>query len=550
MDEKSPQLSQRLSGSDAAFLYLERKDIPLHIACVCTFEEAIPFDEFVATIDSKLHLLPRYRQIAVAPPFDIGYPNWEYDRHFDIRRHIIRLTANAPGDETALEELAGRVFSTVMNRDKPLWEIYIVEGLQGGRGALIVKVHHALADGIAGASLLRIMLDPTAEGSHAIRKPHADPPPPSKQPSLTDAIASAIHSSLENLVAAEAGLLDMAQGLLSERTQQGLQGLTALLPEIATPVQRLPFNQPCGSERKFCWAEFDFADVRAIRNFAGGTVNDVILTVVTRALARYVQHHGESISGRLVRMVCPVSLRKDEKGVCMGNQISFLPLTLPLDFADPVEHMKAIVFRSAIMKSVGAAELLGIAASWLGAAPPSAQALFWWGIPLVPLPAPLLNLICTNVPGSPTPLYCVGKPMLSSYPHVPTGYELGVGVAVQSYNGKMCFGLTADAVAASDVKHLRDFIRVCWDELRMAADVRPAPRRSTAQRRKPPAKAKVAKSKVAKPKAAKPARARVPKPVPAQPPNIREPEPARKPAPVELPSGAEVAPVLDHANIA
>ncbi len=305
MDKKSPQLCQRLSGADAAFLYLERKEIPLHIACVCTFEEAIPFEEFVAMVDSKLHLLPRYREIAVSPPFDIGYPSWEYDRHFDIRRHIMRLTVNAPGDEAALEELAGRVFSGVMNRDKPLWELYVVEGLQGGRGALIVKVHHALADGIAGASLMRIMLDTTAEGSHAIHKPHFHPPEPAEQPSLTDAIASAIHSSLENLVAAEVGLADFAQGLLSDRTQQGLQGLTALLPEMAMPVQRLPFNRPCGSERKFCWAEFDFADVKAIRNFAGGTVNDVVLTVVTRAVARYTRLHRESVSGRLMRIVCP-----------------------------------------------------------------------------------------------------------------------------------------------------------------------------------------------------------------------------------------------------
>ena len=331
MDPKSPEPRQRLSGTDAAFLYLERKEIPLHIACVSVFEEAIPYEEFVATIDSKLHLLPRYRQLAVNPPFGIGYPNWEYDQHFDIRRHIIRITVNAPGDEDALEDLAGRIFSVVMSREKPLWEIYVVEGLQGGRGALIAKVHHALADGIAGASLLRIMLDPTAEGSHAIRKPHFQPPAPNREPSLTDAIASAIHSSLENLVAAEAGLLDIAQGLVSERGQQGLQGLVTLLPEIATPVQRLPFNRQCGGERKFCWAEFDFADVKAIRNVTGGTVNDVILTVVTRAVAQYVKLHGESVAGRFVRMVCPVSVRKDEQGDSLGNRISFLPVTLPLE---------------------------------------------------------------------------------------------------------------------------------------------------------------------------------------------------------------------------
>jgi len=245
--------------------------------------------------------------------------------------------------------------------------------------------------------------------------------------------------------------------------------------------------------------------------------NDVILTVVTRAVARYAKLHGESIAGRLVRMVCPVSLRKDEKGDSLGNQISFLPLTLPLDVTDPLQHFKEIALRSAIMKSVRAAELVGIAASWLGAAPPPAQAFFWWGIPLVPLPAPLLNLICTNVPGSPTPLYCVGKRMLSSYPHVPTGYELGVGVAVQSYNGKMCFGLTADAVACADVKHLRDFIGVSWEELCRAAGVRPAAR-PAARRRKTAAKR-----------------------------NSATPQPVSVPAPAPV---VEPAPTLDHAKIA
>ena len=484
----------------------------MHIACVCTFEEVIPYEEFLNAIDSKLHLLPRYRQIAVSPPFGIGYPNWEYDRHFDIRRHIIRVTANAPGDDAELEDLAGRILSVVMNRDKPLWEVYVVEGLSGGRGALIAKVHHSLADGIAGASLLRIMLDPSAEGSQAIRKPHFQMPAPKPQPSLADAIASAIHSSLENLVAAEAGLLGVAQRLVSEGSQQVLQGLVSLLPEIATPVPRLPFNKPCGGERKFCWAEFDFADIKAIRTAVGGTVNDVILTVTTRAVARYVKHHGEPITGRLLRMVCPVSIRKDEKSDSLGNQISFLPLTLPMDVADPVEHLKAVALRSAIMKSVHAAELVGIAASWLGAAPPPAQAFFWWGIPLVPMPAPLLNMICTNVPGSPTPLYCVGKRMLSSYPHVPTGYELGVGVAVQSYNGKICFGLTADAVVAADVKHLRDFIRASWQELCRAVGMRTAPR---------PA---------ATPKADKPARARSSR---ANSMSVEQTAPVQEAAPVE-----------------
>jgi diacylglycerol O-acyltransferase / wax synthase len=407
----------------------------------------------------------------VSPRFNIGYPTWEFDEHFDIRRHIFSEMLEAPGGDRELEDLAGRIFSEVMNRDKPLWEIYVVDGLQGGRGALIAKVHHALAAGIAGASLLRIMLDPTAGGSHAIHKPHFQPPAPDPQTSLTDAIASAIHSSLESLVAAEAGLLDIAQGLFTERTQKGLEGLVTILPEIAAPIERLPFNRPCGGGRKFCWAEFDFAEIKAIRAAVGGTVNDVILTVVTRALGKYARAHGQSVAGRLLRMVCPVSIRKEDQNDTLGNRISFLPVSLPMDIDDPVELLRAVSVRTEIMKSARAAELVGIAASWLGAAPPPAQALFWWGIPLVPMPTPLFNFICTNVPGSPTPLYSVGKRMLASYPHVPTGYELGMGCAVQSYDGKMFFGLTADAVAGADVKRLRDFICNSWRDLCRAAGV-------------------------------------------------------------------------------
>ncbi len=490
MDVNAPYSSQRLSGTDAAFLYLERKEIPLHIACVAMFEEPIPFEEFVAAIDSKLHLVPRYRQVAASPPFNIGYPHWEYDPRFEIRRHILRITANSPGGEAELEELAGRLFSELMNRDKPLWEIYVVEGLAGGRGALIVKVHHALADGIAGASLLRIMLDSTPEGSHATSKPHFQPPAPPRPPSLTEALTSAIHGSLENLVTAEAGLLDIAQSLLTQSTQEGLAGLATLLPEIAAPLQRLPFNKPCGGVRNFCWAEFDFADVKAIRAALGGTVNDVVLTAVTRAIANYVKLHGEPVRNRLMRVVCPVSVRKDGSADSLGNRISFLPVTLPMHARNPVEHLQAIALRTAIMKSARAAELVGIAASWLGAAPPPAQALFWWGIPLVPMPAPILNLICTNVPGSPVPLYTVGKRMLAAFPHVPTGYELGVGIAVQSYNGRMCFGFTSDAAVVSDPTRLRDLLRASWAELCLAAGIRrpsapkqaPKPRRAAARK--------------------------------------------------------------------
>lgn len=479
-------LNHRLSGTDAAFLYLERKEIPLHIACVTIFDGEIPFDEFVANIDSKLHLIPRYRQIAVAPPYNLGYPTWEPDPHFDIARHIFRVQIEPPGGEAQLEALSGRILSQVMDRDKPLWDIHIVDGLQDGRGALIARVHHALADGVSGAALLKIMLDPTPEGSRAIHKPRTPEPPPAPAPanhSLVDALASAVHSSLENLIQAEAGLLDLTHSLFTDRTQNGLQELLGLWPELAAPVQRLPFNRLCDGERLFCWAGVDFADVQAIRAAAGGKVNDVLLTVVTRAVASYAKLHGQSVDKRFLRVVCPVSIRREDQGESLGNRITFLPVVLPMDVRDPVRLLREVSARTEIMKSARAAELVAIAASWLGSVPPPLQAAFWGGIPFLTLPVSLFNVICTNVPGSPVPLYSVGRRMLASYPQVPTGWELGVGIAAQSYDGKLFFGLTADQHAAPDVARLRDFIRVSFEELCHAAGLRKT--RRTRKPRKP-----------------------------------------------------------------
>jgi len=509
--------SRRLSGIDAAFLYLERKEIPLHIASVCVFDGPIPFQEFVAGIDSKLHLMPRYRQKVVAPPFNIGYPTWEPDPNFDIRRHIFRVRVPAPGGDAELEALASKILSKLMDRGKPLWDIYVIEGLKDGRGAILVRVHHSLADGVSGAALMRVMLDTTPAGSRTARKgrpapeEHLPGPPPNH--SFADAVASAVRSSLESLIAAEAILLDFAQGLASERMQNGLQGLIGLLPELAASAERLPFNKPCSGDRKFCWTECDFAEAQAIREALGGTVNDVILTAVTRAVSRYVKLQGESVAKRFVRMVCPVNMRRDD-GESLGNQITFLPVALPLDIADPAQLLYAVATRTEIMKSARASHLVALMASWLGAAPPPLQAAFWWGVPMVPLPAALLNMICTNVPGSAEPLYAAGRRLISSYPHVPTGYELGVNCAVQSYAGKLCFGFTADAHVVPDVGRLREFVKESFEELCRAAGLRKA-RRAPARPRK--------------------ARKTGPRPVP-------KPEPAEAAAPLpELPASNPAA---------
>jgi diacylglycerol O-acyltransferase / wax synthase len=294
--------------------------------------------------------------------------------------------------------------------------------------------------------------------------------------SAAETLSAALNGALGRLLQFEAGMLGLAENVVGskkhdsgEPAQSHLKGLVGLLPEFTASIERLPFNKPCTGERKFCWAEFEMADVQAIRDAAGGTVNDVILAVVTRALSHYVKLHGESVVGRFVRVVCPVNLRAPDEKNGTGNQISFLPVALPLDARGPIRTLQAVTTRTETLKRSGALSFVAIAAKWFSAAPPPLQALFWRNIPEVILPVPLLNMICTNVVGSPTPLYAVGRRMLSAYPQVPTGWDLGVGCAAHSYDGKLFFGLIADTHAAPDVDRLRDFLSLSFEELRRSA---------------------------------------------------------------------------------
>jgi len=474
MDMSKSVQTCRLSATDAAFLYLERKEIPLHIASVCIFDGPIPFRDFVARIKSKLHLVSRYRQIPIIPAWSFEFPVWEDDPHFDIHRHIHRVKLDPPGGEAELEALAGRLLSQLLDRSKPLWEMHVVDGLRDGRGAIIWRVHHALADGVSGAELMKLMLDTSPKISRSAFTPRFRPQrPQAAQRSLTDGISHAVSTAMAGLISFEAGMLDIAQSLLGNKKEENaLKGLAKMLPEYAVSVERLPFNKTCKGERRFCWTEFSMEDVQAIRTAVGGTVNDVVLAVLTRALARYVKLHGQSVVKRFVRIVCPVNLRAANQNAGMGNQITFLPVALPMDARGPIQMLKAVAARTEKLKRSGAFALAGLAAKWFAAAPPLIQALFWRNIPEVILPVPLLNLICTNIVGSPTPLYAAGRRMLAAYPQVPTGWDFGVGCAVHSYDGKLFFGIIADTDAAPDVDRLKDFLILSFQELRRSVVVK------------------------------------------------------------------------------
>jgi len=474
----------RLRAEDAVFLYLETKETPLHIGSVSIFDGPIPFDECVDYIDSRLPLIPRYRQRIVIPPFNFGHPTWQADPDFNIRNHVHHVQLKR-GSETELRAFAGRLFSQIMDRNQPLWDMTVVNGLSGGRSALISRVHHCLVDGVSGVGLMNIMLDPALRAQK--RKVRRAPPLPGPVASLADALATSFSEMVERVLSAQSAALDVAQALVSDRAVRGLDQLLRLVPELLTPVERLPFNQPCSAGRKVAWAEIPMAEVKSIREACGGTLNDVVLTVVTSAVSRYAELHGVKLKGRLLRLMVPVNLRREGIDNGLGNRVSMLPVSAPLDVRDPVKLLDEIRRRTEALKNAHVADLIHLIATWLGMTPVPMQAAVG---PLSSLlPVPPFNMVCTNVPGPQVPLYALGRKMLTYYPYVPIANQMGVGCAIQSYNQTLYVGLTADAVAAPDIGRLKQFVDRAFHELCRAAGVKTRPRPKVAKLERPPERA-------------------------------------------------------------
>ena len=488
------ELPQQFGPLDAVFLNFERKEMPLHIGSVSICDGALPFDQFVASIERKLDLLPRYRQKAVRPFLDIGLPTWQYDPKFDIRRHIFHVTLDAPADEAQLRELTGRIFTKLLNRDKPLWEVYVVDGLAGGRSAIVTKVHHCMVDGVSGVGLLNLMFD-TSPDTPALpkgapkRKRYRPPQPPDETQRFTGALKGAFQFTLDQLAGAQKNLAAWGMSLFhDQRALAGLERLVDVLPQVLGPLERLPFNRPCSGERRVAWSEHSFTDARAIRTACGGTVNDVVLTVLTGAVMRYLKLHKESMQNRYFRVMVPVNLRQAGDRGTLGNCVSILPVTLPLFIEDPVARLHRISAQTEAMKHARVAELIWAGISWLGAIPAPLQALAG-RLPLLSTPVPIVHMVATNVPGPQVPLYANGRRLLTLYPYVPAGWDVGMGLAIQSYDRKLFFGFTFDAQAAPDGERMKEFLDASFVELCKAAKVpesEPAAKAKRAPRRRKP----------------------------------------------------------------
>ena len=318
----------RLTAEDAAFLYLEKDEMPLHIGSVSTFDGVIPFEPLLEYVESRLPLIPRYRQRLVTPPFHVGHPTWEDDPDFDLRKHVF-LTTLKRGTETELRKLAGNVFGRVMDRTKPLWDLLLVHGLDGGRCGLIARVHHCLADGVSGAGLMNVMLNAEAFSPPARAKPKRDQrrPFPGAETSLADALASSYSEMVNRVLAAQSATLKILEGLASEQNVGGFQELARMIPGMLTPVERLPFNRPLAGPRRIAWARYSLDEVKAIKNSRGATVNDVVLTAVTRALRALAARRGQDLRAVVAAVI--VTAREAAAPGELGNRVGVMPVRLP-----------------------------------------------------------------------------------------------------------------------------------------------------------------------------------------------------------------------------
>ena len=460
----------RLTGLDASFLAFEKDGAHMHVGSVLLFEgPAPPYEAFKDRIERGLHAVPRYRQRLAFPPLGAARPVWVDDPHFNAGYHVRHTALPAPAGEAELQALAGRVFAQQLDRDKPLWEIWLVDTMGDGRFALICKTHHALVDGISGVDILSVLFD----GS-----PDAPEPPPAPRWSPRP-VPSAAELLAEGLADRATAPLKLLRDVLADPDRAGAEagrnvaGLAAMFAAGVAGAPPSPLNVRIGPHRRFAWVGADLAAFKAIKNELGGTINDVVLTVVTGALRCFLIRRGRDPEGLELKALVPVSVRADAERGALGNRVAGMYAPLPVGIADPCERMRFVRDAMAGLKESGQAVGAQAITRLADAAAPTvlSQAA------RLQSRQRFFNLAVTNVPGPQFPLYMMGRRLEAFYPMVPLVLNTALGVAIMSYDGRVFFGLLGDYDALSDLDALATDLDDSVRELAAAARVRVPKRR-------------------------------------------------------------------------
>lgn len=489
---------ERLSALDNSFLLLEKWNTYMHVASTLIFEAAplrrpeggIDLDAVRRATAAALPLIPRYRQKLRLIPIE-NHPVWVDDDHFDLDYHLRHTALPRPGSSEQLKALSGRIMQQRLDRSRPLWEMWLVEGLEGDRFAVISKVHHCMVDGISGVDLLSTQLRTRPE------RQAADPYPyyPRRAPSGIELLR---HELMRRAGLPLRALRDAGQFVReAEDVRRELAVRARAVAEtLGSTLRRpspTPLNGPIGPHRRFDWLSMDLAEIKELRRELGGSLNDIVLTVVTGAVRRFFARRGVTTRGLDFRVMAPVSVRAaDERGQ-LGNRVSAWMIDLPIALADPRQQLERIAARTRQLKesrrAVGA-DVLSQAADW------TPSALLALGARNVTRLLPF-NMVVTNVPGPQIPMYLLGARLLEAYPHVPLVDGLGLGIALLSYDGRIAWGFNADYDVVPDLADFVADVGAAYAALREAAARLPARAPATAKTGAP---AKAKQGAAAKPK--------------------------------------------------
>jgi diacylglycerol O-acyltransferase / wax synthase len=441
---------QRMSQLDASFLLLEDASTLLHMGSVAIFEGPAPSqEEFNQLVWEMLPLSGRHRQKVRFVPLDVARPVWVDDPHFNLDYHLRRTALPAPGDAEQLARLVGRLMSQQLDRAKPLWELWVVEGLADGTWAQVNKVHHSMVDGLAAIDMTTLILDRSPERVVPPPDTWQPMPEPSRLKLIASAVGSQLRDSADSARWAAAALTHPRQ--IAAQIGETAKG-TASLAGLGRPGTATTLTGPTGPHRRWMRSLASIEDVKAVRRAFGGTVNDVVLALVTRGFRDLLLSRGESVEGVRLRAQVPVSIRRaGEAG--SGNRVGSMFAELPVGTVDPVERLRAISKQVAHLKDSAQAVAGDDLISLSGLAPPMLVA------PVLRiatrLPQHSIATVITNLPGPLVPLYALGRQMLHMYPYVPLGGHVRVGVAVISYIGVLHFGFTGDYDTTADLDVVR-----------------------------------------------------------------------------------------------
>jgi diacylglycerol O-acyltransferase / wax synthase len=445
----------RLTAIDASFLHQEGPDSHMHVGALTIIEGPAPgVDELLEQIRRRLHLVPRYRQKLANTALDSGRPVWIDDPSFSLEYHLRHTALPAPGDWEQLRNLTSRIFSQQLDRAKPLWEMWLIEGLDDDRFALISKNHHALIDGISGVDLATVLFDlspdpPPIKTSGRAWKPH-------REPSTLELAGVALKGAIRAGAELTGNTLDALThpDHALERAREATEGLGEIVWAALNPAPPTPLNVEIGPHRRFVGVTHQLDDFKLIKNTLGGTVNDVVLSVVSGALRSFLISRGVRTDGVELRALVPVSVRSADEHHQLGNRIVAMRGPLPVYIADPVERLRFV--REAMDGLKESKQALGaeVIASAQNFAPPTilSQAS------RLNFSTRLFNLIVTNVPGPQFPLYVLGRRMLHAYPIAFLPQEHALAIAIMSYSGEMNFGLLGDFDALPDIDSIGDDI--------------------------------------------------------------------------------------------